>query len=150
MYGKFFATAFEGSMYGAGPDVFALWGYVISHTVNSRVEINPVAVAPKIGMPVKDLEKALEYLGKDDPKSRSKLNGGKRMVKEGEYSYFIPNHRTYLMIKKSEDLRVYNARKQREYRAKKNGKPLSGEQLHEKILNEEGQEAADKFIDSQL
>lgn len=139
MFGKFFASAFEGSMYGAGPEVFALWGYVISHTVNSRVEINPEAVAPKIGMPVSELDNALEYLCKPDPKSRSKLNEGRRMVKEGEFSYFIPNHRAYLMIKKSEDLRKYNARKQREYRAKKSKPKVAPDQagtLNAKLIEE--------------
>lgn len=119
MFGKFFASAFEGSMYGAGSGVFALWAYVISHTVNSRVEINPMAVAPKIGMAVEEVNRALEYLQREDPRSRSKEFGGRRMVKEGEFAYYIPNHRAYLLIKKSEDLRRYNARKQQEHRAKK-------------------------------
>lgn len=119
MYGKFFASAFEGSMYGAGPEVFSIWSYVISHTVNSRVEINPIAVAPKIGMPVEAVKKALEFLEKKDPDSRSKDCEGRRMVKEGQFSYFIPNHRVYLMIKKPEDLRKYNAQKKRESREKR-------------------------------
>lgn len=118
MFGKFFASTFEGSMYGAGADVFALWAYVISHTVNSRVEINPVAVAPKIGISVDRIEKALEFLQAPDPRSRSKEHEGRRMVKEGEYAFYIPNHRTYLNIRSSEDLRKYNARKQREHRAR--------------------------------
>lgn len=122
MYGKFFASTFEGSMYGAGPGVFALWAYVISHTVNSRVEVNPVAVAPKLGMTVEEVGLALAYLEAPDPRSRSKTHDGRRMVREGEYAFFIPNHRIYLTIKNSEDLREYNARKQREYRARrKNG-----------------------------
>lgn len=118
MFCKFFATAFEGSMYGAGADVFAVWTYVLSHTMYSRVEINPEAVAPKIGMTVEAVEAALRYLEMPDKRSRSKEHDGRRMVKEGEFAYYIPNHRTYLDIKDNEDLRVYNARKQREHRAK--------------------------------
>lgn len=148
MFGKFFASAFEGSMYGAGPEVFALWAYVISHTVNSRVEINPVAVGPKIGMSVEQVEIALEYLQAEDKKSRSRICNGRRMVKEGEFSYFIPNHRVYLNIKTNEDLREYNARKQREYRAKK-GKPLPGEKAYEDAVKRGDEAGAQKILDNQ-
>ncbi len=157
MFGKFFASAFEGSMYGAGADVFAVWSYVISHTVNSRVEINPVAVAPKIGMTVDRVEKALEYLCAPDLKSRSKEYDGSRMVKEGEYAYLIPNHRAYLLIKSSQDLREYNARKQREHRERKkkgecgdlrsmNGKPLPGEMAYVKAVEEGDDEMAERML----
>lgn len=139
MYGKFFASTFEGSMYGAGSGVFALWAYVISHTVNSRVEINPVAVAPKIGMTVEEVNEALAYLQAPDEQSRSKEMEGRRMVKEGQFSYFIPNHRTYLGIKDSEDLRAYNARKKRESRDRlkrkeRGGVPTASERNYEKAV----------------
>lgn len=118
VYGKFFASAFIGSMRGAGADVFAVWSYVISHTVNSRVEVNPEDAAPRIGMSVERVIAALDYLEKPDAQSRSGEYEGRRMVKEGQFAYFIPNHRTYRDIKTAEDLMAYNARKQRESRAR--------------------------------
>jgi hypothetical protein len=117
MFGKFFASAFTGSMRGAGSDVFAVWSYIVSHTINSRVELHPADLAGRIGMSIEDVNTVLEYLQKPDPNSRSKANEGRRMVKEGEYCYWIPNHQAYRDIKDSEDLRLYNANAQRKHRS---------------------------------
>jgi hypothetical protein len=62
-----------------------------------------------------------------DPRSRNKLHEGKRLVKEGEYQYFIPSWETYHEIKNADDRREYNRIKQREYRERKRHTPLAGE-----------------------
>ena len=37
-FGKHFVSMYEGSMFGAGLNVFAVWGYVIAHVQQERVE----------------------------------------------------------------------------------------------------------------
>ena len=49
MYGKIFASTFTGSMFGAGSDVFAVWGYVIANAQDSRIELNPRMLASTLG-----------------------------------------------------------------------------------------------------
>jgi hypothetical protein len=127
MYGKHFESMYEGSMYGAGLGVFAVWGYVISHSRKGRVELNPVKLADTLGGTVEEIEKAIKVLGSADPRSRNKLHEGKRLVKEGEYQYFIPSWETYHEMKNADDRREYNRIKQREYRERKRHTPLAGE-----------------------
>jgi len=119
MYGKFFKSAFSGSLMASGPEVFAVWAYVIAHTVESRVELNPRLLAAVIGSTPDRMEKAIEVLCSPDPCSRSQENEGRRMVKEGAYQYFVVNHAKYKQIRSEEDRREYNKIKKREERQRK-------------------------------
>lgn len=116
MYGKFFASTFTGSMLGSGPTVFAVWGYVIANTVGSQVELNPALLSHVIGASVEEIEAALAALCAPDPKSRSKVEEGRRLVREGEYAYRVPNYEAYHAVRNEEDRRAYNREKQREHR----------------------------------
>jgi hypothetical protein len=119
MYGKFFESTFTGSMFGAGAHVFALWGYVIANTSRlGDVELNPKMLAPMIGCGEDEIRKAIEFLCAPDCSSRSKVEEGRRIVREGEYLYRVINHGTYRAIKNEDDRREYKRRKQAEYRAK--------------------------------
>jgi hypothetical protein len=138
VYGKSFESKFEGSMVGAGFHVYAVWDYCITKNRSGIVELNPKLLAfvldgGRVGSEDKVAE-AIEFLMQPDEKSRSKLEGGRRLVKEGEYQYRMVNWGDYEGIKSIADLREYNRRKQAEYRErqrvkkmKKIGKPLSGE-----------------------
>jgi len=119
MYGKYFASTFSGSMVGAGPVVFAVWGYVIANTVDSQVELNPRLLAAVIGTDAGEVVKALEYLCAADGNSRSEEHGGRRLLKEGSFAYRVVNHQTYRTIRNEDERREYNRVKQREFRAKK-------------------------------
>lgn len=109
-------------MRGAGSDVFSVWGYVIAHVkADSLVEVNPEIVAFLIGMSNDRVEKAMEFLTAPDPKSRNKEHGGRRLVKRGEFEYYVPSAAYYRGIKSAEDLREYNRIKQRESRDRRKG-----------------------------
>jgi hypothetical protein len=118
MYGKYFSCTFSGSMVGAGPDVFAIWGYIIANAIKSRVELNPTIIAVLIGMSVERVEAVIKYLESPDLKSRSKEHDGRRIIREGEYQYFIPTHEHYRRMVNNDELREYNRTKQAERRAK--------------------------------
>jgi hypothetical protein len=126
MYGKHFKSMYTGSMFGAGAGVFAVWGYIIStRDPDGFIEINPDELGPKLGMKPSEVEHALEYLTKPDPKSRSKREGGRRLVEEGHNFYRIVNHDIYLALRKSEDRREYLRQKKRESRARKKGSDVN-------------------------
>lgn len=122
MYGKHFASAYSGSLVGSGLNVFAVWGYIIAHTHKSRVEINPVILAAVLGCTVEDVESAIKYLCEPDKRSRNKDHDGKRLIKEGEFQYFVTGHETYRNILNQDERRTYNREKQRECRKKKSVK----------------------------
>jgi hypothetical protein len=127
MYGKHFESMYEGSMYGAGVAVFAVWGYVIAHARKSRVELNPAKLADTLGGDVGDIEKAIKTLMKPDPNSRHKQHNGRRLLQEGQFQYFVPSWEIYHAIKNADDRREYNRLKQREYRQRKKGPNEAGE-----------------------
>lgn len=127
MYGKSFESMYEGSMFGAGINVFAVWNYIIAKCRRGVIEINPSFLAAILGGKEDDIESALRFLCRPDPKSRSKKEDGRRLVKEGQFQYRVVNWEYYDKIKSEEERREYNRQKQREYRALKKGKLLPGE-----------------------
>jgi hypothetical protein len=120
MYGKIFASTFTGSLVGAGPVVYAVQGYIIANTKDSRVELNPVLLAMIIGTEEKEIEGAIEYLCQPDPRSRSKEHDGRRLIREGEFQYFVINHAKYRAIRNDDDRRAYFRQKKAEQRAREN------------------------------
>lgn len=119
LYGKFFSSAFEGSMVGAGADVFAVWGYVIARSPAGMVEINPTMVAAAIGMTSERVSEAVTYLCSPDPNSRNPDEEGRRLVQEGPYLYRVVSHSAYRAIRNEDDRREYNRIKQQESRQKR-------------------------------
>lgn len=123
MYGKTFESKYDGSMIGAGFHVFAVWDYIITKSRRGSIELNPKLLAYILAGGGVDADQkvieAIDYLCRPDPKSRSKDEDGRRLVKEGEYQYRIVNWHLYDQIKSEEDRREYNRVKMAEYRARK-------------------------------
>ena len=141
MYGKHYESLYDGSMVGAGAHVFAVWGYVIAKTRRSRVDLNPKVLAFVIGEREERMVEALEFLCAPDPKSRTKKNEGRRLIREGEYQYFVPNWEMYRRIKDEADRRAYQAGKQAEYRSRSKVAPSSGEVAYCGAVAEHGFES---------
>lgn len=119
MFGKAFESMYEGSMYGAGVSVFAVWGYVIAKTYKSRVELNPRRLADTLGAEIGEIEEAIDFLMQPDKESRHKEHEGRRLIREGQFQYFVPSWETYQKIRNENDRREYNRLKQAEIRAKR-------------------------------
>lgn len=116
MYGKLFASTFTGSMFGAGPTVFAVWGYVIAHAVESTVELNPSLIAATLGADPTDVGAAIDVLCSEDPRSRTKTEGGRRLIHESGFQYRVVNHAAYRSLRNEDDRRAYNREAQRKHR----------------------------------
>ena len=127
MFGKHFASMYTGSMLGAGPDVFAVWGYCIANAANGQVELNPQHLALLIGMDRAATERAIEYLCAPDSRSRSKTEDGRRLVREGEYAYRLPNWEAYRKVRNEEDRRTYNREAQRRHRSGVKDRVIDGQ-----------------------
>ena len=95
-------------MIGLGPITFAVWGYVIANTINSYVELNPVLIAAIFGkITPKEIEDAIDVLCQPDPKSRTPINDGRRLIREGQFQYFVPTHEQYRSTRNADDRRDY-------------------------------------------
>jgi hypothetical protein len=109
-------------MVGAGLNVFAVWNYIVTKTHFGMIELNPKLLRAILGGELEDIEGAIKYLSEPDAESRSKDEGGRRIVKEGQFLYRVVNWEAYQTIRDEEGLREYNRRKQAEYRAREKAK----------------------------
>jgi hypothetical protein len=109
MWGKFFDSTFTGSMFGTGIYVHAVWGYVIANTNKDHtVELNPALIAAAFGCDVDGVASAIEFLCGPDPSSRSKKEDGRRLVRRGQFMYFVVNHEDYRNVRNDEERREHN------------------------------------------
>jgi len=116
-YGKAFPEMFTGSMMGAGGTVFAVWTYAITNARKTHhVELNPRLLASLIGEPEGAIRDAITYLSSPDPNSRSKEHQGKRIIKTGQFEYFIVNHKHWSDIRTDEERREAKRNLDRENR----------------------------------
>ena len=117
MYGKLFSQTFSGSMVGKGSTVFAIWAYVVAHTKPPGiVELNPVLIAAQIGTTAADVESAIEYLCAADPNSRTPDHEGRRMIREGQFQYSVPNYMRYRGLRNEEERREQDRERKRRSR----------------------------------
>lgn len=131
MYGKHFASMYEGSLYGAGAVVFAVMGYIIATQVpdkklGSVVTLNPKKLADTLGEGQNDVLAAIEYLCKPDDQSTTKKAEGRRLIRVGEFEYQVVNGAKYRAIRDEEERRAQNREAQRRHREKEKAK-VSGD-----------------------
>src|ERR1700757_3941657 len=127
MYGRIFASMFAGSMVGTGPDVISVWAYVLAHMQRGYIELNPVLLGVIIGMPFDRAEAAIAKLCEPDIRSRNKAEEGRRLVREGEYTYRVVSWPVYEEIKRRDELRNYNTSWKRTKRSDhKESTPING------------------------
>jgi len=116
MYGKHFASMYTGSMFGAGVHVFAVWGYAIAHAKNGVVELHPTYLSAVLGCNENDVKKAIDYLCREDQKSRNSTHQGRRLIKDGQFQFSIPTHEIYRNILNEDERKAYFRRKKQEER----------------------------------
>lgn len=146
---------YTGSMVGKGALTFAVMGYVVANSkpdknVGTQVELNPVLLSAILGEAVESVEKTIEFLCSPDPKSRSKGEDGRRLIRIGEYDYRVVNGEKYRNIKNEEDRRKANAMYQKVSRARKKGLPLPGEQEYVAALKAGDEILAQQILDKHL
>jgi hypothetical protein len=150
VYGKSYESMYEGSMVGAGINVFAVWNYIITKNRCGYIEINPKLLAMILGGEESEVVSALNFLQKPDPASRSKAEQGRRIIKEGQFQYRVVNWEYYQRIRNEADRREYNRVKQRQYRQKHKtaSGPLAGETPYVRAAeNGASQEELDRMSD---
>lgn len=141
---------YEGSMFGAGPHAFAVMGYIIAKTRAARVELNPKLLAAIIGSPESEIIKAIEYLCAPDPNSRSQDHEGRRLIREGQFQYFVTGWERYRAMRNEDARREQNRRAQAKHRLKRS-KPAKGELAYVKAEREgASQEDLDRMTDPMI
>jgi len=131
MYGKIFSSMYEGSMVGAGPVVFAVWGYCIAKAdVDGTVLLNPALLAPIIGTSRGEIDQAMHYLMEPDQHSKNPDHEGRRLLHQTGHLFYVVSHQQYREMKNNEERREY----MREYmRKKRNLEDVNSLQVNAKL-----------------
>jgi hypothetical protein len=117
MYGKLYEQTFTGSMVGSGPIAFAVLAYIVAHTKpDHRVELNARILAMLIGCEEEQVAAVIKSFCEPDPASRSKDHAGRKLIKEGEYLYFVTGHDRFRNCKDNEGRKEYQRNYQKERR----------------------------------
>lgn len=137
MYGKLFASMFQGSLYGKGWEALLVMSYAVANgmpdkEVGMLVELNPKAMADQFGESEESVRKGIEFLCQKDPESRTENEDGRRLIKLGTFSYQIVNGMRYRAIVDEETRRKQVREAMRRHRAKKKGEPSRGETMEER------------------
>lgn len=125
MYGKLFERMYTGSMMGSGAMMFAVWPYIISHMKPNRertvftVELNTALMAVLIGEKEEEIADIIKQCCQPDLKSRTPDKEGRKLVKMSEYLYEVVNGNVYDQIRRAEDLKESNRRRQNKFYHKK-------------------------------
>jgi len=124
-FGKHHASMYSGSMVGKGAEVFAVMGYVIANMVPDAsvvgrmvVELNPKLLAFIIGEPEDEIASAIEVLCSPDPESRSKEEEGRRLLRAGQFEYYVVNGWKYRQKRDPAKRREQNREAQQRHREK--------------------------------
>lgn len=131
-YGKHFSSMYTGSMVGAGFGPYAVMGYVVANQQPDSarqfsIELNPVLLATVFGESEETVQAAIDFLCSPDEKSRTPAEQGRRLVRTGQFSYRVVNGAVYSKIRNEQERREQNRAAQERHRAKKKGKPITGE-----------------------
>lgn len=121
MYGKLFASMYEGTLYGQWQAIVTLQQMVIVADEDGTVDMTPPHLAAKTSIPLEIIEKGLEYLSQPDKYSRSEAEEGRRIVLIDEsrpWGWRIVNYLHYRNVASREDKK----RKDRERIAEKRSK----------------------------
>lgn len=133
-YGKVFESLYTGSMVGSGLGVFAVWTYCIANAKPpGTIELNPKIMATIFGCQIIEVESCIAKLCEPDPYSRSKEHDGRRLVKEGEFLYFIPTWEKYNQLRNEIARRLQNRDAQRRWREKQRNADVSMDKQNKPI-----------------
>lgn len=134
MYGKVFASLWEGSLIGH-TDAQLVFVYLIAHSDSSgHVEEHPLKIATLTGMSEDRVEAAIAILESGDPASRSKELDGARIERVSDgYAWMIVNYVHYRGMRNTNERREQNRQAAARHRLRKSsagvsqGKPQSSQ-----------------------
>lgn len=124
MYGKIFASLYQGTLRGKSHEILVFTNLIASCDREGFVDKHFKAIADEVGLTLEEVKQAVSNLEKADPESRSSELDGSRLEKieeHREWGWRIVNYVKYRMIRDEEERREYNRLRQAEYRAKKKG-----------------------------
>jgi hypothetical protein len=106
MYGKLFASMYEGTLYGQWQGIITLQQLVILADADGVVDMTPPAIAARTSIPLDIIEAGLTQLSEADKYSRTPTEDGRRIVPvdpDRPWGWQIVNYRYYRDLASHED-----------------------------------------------
>lgn len=119
MYGKVFASLFNGSMRGQSDLQLVFINMLATCDEDGAVDKVPQAIADETGLPLPRVETAIALLEGPDPMSRTPDNEGRRIrrvLPERSWGWLILNYATYRAIATKQHRKKYMRGYMRDYR----------------------------------
>lgn len=127
MFGKVFASLWQGSMVGQS-DAQLVFVYMIANCdSDGHLDQTQEVIAALTGIPVERVQRALDLLSAPDPRSRTTDHEGRRIMLVDPargWGWLIVNHAKYMAMRNEEVRRVQNRERMRKVRAEAHGAPL--------------------------
>ena len=121
MYGKVFASMFDGSMYGHWQAIVTLQQMIVLADQDGTVDMTAEALSARTSIPLEIIAVGIAELEQADLKSRTPDEDGRRIVRlspSRDWGWRIVNYRKYRAIRTAEERRDYMRQYQRLRRAK--------------------------------
>lgn len=121
MFGKIFASMFDGSMYGHWQAIVALQQMIVLADEEGVVDMTPEALSARTSIPLEIITTGIAELEQPDPKSRTFGENGRRIVRldpARDWGWQIVNYSHYRAIRSAEERREYMRQYQRLRRSK--------------------------------
>lgn len=111
MYGKLFASMFDGSLYGNWQAIVTFQQMIILADKDGTIEITPQALAARTSIPIDIIEHGIAVLESPDPYTRTSGEEGRRITRinpDRPWGWHITNHAHYRAIRTAEERREYH------------------------------------------
>jgi len=121
MYGKIFASIYQGTLRGQAHAILVFTNLIACADRHGYADKHWRAIAEEVGLTVDEVRNAIAYLEAPDPESRSTDEDGARIVKIQEtrgWGWKIVNYTKYREIRNDEDRRVQVAAAVKRHRDK--------------------------------
>ena len=129
MYGKLFESMYEGTLAENWEALVTFQQMIILCDADGVIDITPSALARRTGIPITHIKAGIKILEADDPDSRTRDHGGKRIMRLDEHrswGWFIVNHEKYKNLKDAETKREQARERKRRQREREREKVSQG------------------------
>lgn len=127
MYGKIFASIFDGSLHGFWKAIVTLEQLIVLCDADGVIEMTPKALAARTSIPLEILEEGLAHLLEPDPHSRTPGDDGRRIVlvdPSRPWGWRLVNHGRYRKLRDMGEVRAQTRDRVQRFRAGKS-EPLT-------------------------
>lgn len=126
VYGKIFASIFDGSLHGYWEAIVTLEQLIVLCDADGVIEMTPKALAARTSIPLEILERGLAHLLEPDPHSRTPGEEGRRIVlvdPSRPWGWRLVNHDRYRKLRDMEEVRAQTRERVRRHREGRSDPP---------------------------